>query len=53
LSGFPTTKRTPNAPQSWRALYKHGDEWKPEENAGPYGIEKDRYNKVAFKPVAQ
>ena len=38
-------------PASWRVLYKDGDEWKPVETAGPYGVEKDRYNKVAFKPV--
>jgi len=38
-------------PQSWRVLYKDGVEWKPVENASPYGVEKDRYNKVSFKPV--
>ncbi len=38
-------------PVSWRVLYKDGEEWKPVEAAGPYGIEKDRYNTVAFKPV--
>jgi hypothetical protein len=38
-------------PTSWRVLYKDGEEWKPVETPGPYGVEKDRYNKVAFKPV--
>ena len=38
-------------PASWRLLYKDGDQWKPVENLGPYGVEKDGYNKVAFKPV--
>lgn len=38
-------------PASWRILYKVGDEWKPVENVGAYGAEKDRYNKVTFKPV--
>ncbi len=38
-------------PQSWRVLYRDGDEWKPVENLEAYGVEKDRYNKVAFKPV--
>jgi DUF1680 family protein len=38
-------------PASWRVLYKDGEEWKPVETSGPYGVEKDRYNKVAFKPV--
>ena len=38
-------------PQSWRILYKDGNEWKPVENAGPYGVAKDQYNQVKFKPV--
>src|SRR5438046_3800351 len=38
-------------PKSWRLLYKDGEEWKPVEAAGPYGVEKDRYNPIAFKPV--
>jgi uncharacterized protein len=32
-------------------LYKDGNDWKPVENLEPYGVAKDRYNKVAFKPV--
>lgn len=39
-------------PQSWRILYKDGDQWKPVENADSYGVAKDRYNRVSFKPVA-
>ena len=38
-------------PLSWRVLYKDGDQWKPVESRGAYGVEKDRYNKVFFKPV--
>jgi DUF1680 family protein len=38
-------------PGSWRVLYKEGDQWKAVENREAYGIEKDRYNKIAFKPV--
>jgi uncharacterized protein len=38
-------------PASWRVLYKDGAEWKPVEATGAYGIEKDRYNRLAFKPV--
>ncbi len=38
-------------PASWRVLYRDGDQWKPVENPGPYGVEKDRYNRVTFKPV--
>ena len=39
-------------PASWRVLYKEGAEWKPVEATGPYEVEKDRYNRVAFRPVA-
>jgi DUF1680 family protein len=39
-------------PASWRVLYKDGEAWKPVETAEPYGVEKDRFNKVTFKPVA-
>jgi DUF1680 family protein len=38
-------------PASWRLLYKDGSEWKPVETATPYGVEKDRFNRVSFKPV--
>jgi uncharacterized protein len=38
-------------PKSWRILYKEGEQWKPVENLESYGAERDRYNKVAFKPV--
>jgi DUF1680 family protein len=38
-------------PASWRVLYKDGDEWKPVEAAGSYGIEKDKFNRVTFQPV--
>jgi DUF1680 family protein len=38
-------------PKSWRLLYKAGDQWKPVETAGEYGVAKDRYNSVRFKPV--
>lgn len=38
-------------PASWRLLYRAGDEWKPVKNLETYETEKDRYNKVTFKPV--
>lgn len=38
-------------PASWRLLYKEGEEWKPVQNLDPYGVNKDRYNKVAFRPI--
>jgi uncharacterized protein len=38
-------------PKTWRILYQDGDTWKPVETAESYGVEKDRYNKINFKPV--
>jgi len=38
-------------PASWRVLYKDGEEWKPVQNQQPYGVDRDRYNKVGFTPV--
>ncbi|MDY0167921.1 MAG: hypothetical protein RBS80_15340 [Thermoguttaceae bacterium] len=38
-------------PQSWEVHYLDGGEWKPVEGAGPYGVDQDQFNKVAFKPV--
>lgn len=38
-------------PASWRVLYKEGAQWKPVAAGVPYGIEKDRYNRVTFTPV--
>mgnify|MGYP000533675282 CR=1 FL=1 len=39
-------------PKSWRLLWRDGNQWKPVEAAGAYGVEKDKFNAVAFKPVA-
>jgi len=38
-------------PASWRVLYKDGEVWKPVETTDVYGVEKDLFNKVGFKPV--
>jgi hypothetical protein len=39
-------------PKSWQALYRTAEgEFKPVKNAGPYGVEKDGFNKAAFEPV--
>jgi uncharacterized protein len=38
-------------PASWRILYKDGDRWTPVEALGPYGVEKDKFNRVAFRPI--
>ena len=38
-------------PASWKILYRDGDAWKPVENIGPFSVEKDKYNKLVFKPI--
>jgi DUF1680 family protein len=38
-------------PQSWKILYKLGDEWKPIYTEDVYGVEKDRFNKVVFETI--
>lgn len=38
-------------PKSWRVLFRNDNKWKAVENAGSYGIERDKFNKVSFKPV--
>ncbi len=38
-------------PASWRLLFKDGEEWKPVDTADPYAVEKDKFNRVTFKPV--
>lgn len=39
-------------PASWRLLYKDRETWKPVETTSPFGVAKDAWNKVTFKPVA-
>jgi len=38
-------------PASWRILYRDGEQFKPVSNTTPYPVARDKYNKVAFKPV--
>jgi hypothetical protein len=38
-------------PASWRLLYKDVADWKPVETADLFGVEKDKFNRVTFKPV--
>jgi hypothetical protein len=39
-------------PASWKLLYKDGDAWKPVETSEPFGVRKDAWNRITFKPVA-
>jgi hypothetical protein len=38
-------------PASWRILYRDGEAWKPVENPAAWPVEKDKFNRVTFKPV--
>ena len=38
-------------PKSWRLLYKDGNNFTQVSKAGGYGIEKDKFNSVKFRPV--
>jgi hypothetical protein len=38
-------------PQSWRVLFKDGDQWKPVQTSDSYGVARDKYNKISFQPV--
>jgi len=38
-------------PESWRILYKTGEDWLPVKAAGAYGTAKDAWNTVKFTPV--
>lgn len=38
-------------PESWKLYYKAGNTWKEVEALNEYGVKKDCYNKLRFKPV--
>jgi uncharacterized protein len=38
-------------PRSWRILYREGNDWKPVDRPGNYGLDPDRFNEVKFSPV--
>jgi len=48
---FVDDRRFCRLPASWRIIYKEGSVWKPVENREPYGVEKDKFNRVTFAPV--
>jgi hypothetical protein len=39
-------------PASWRIFYRDGDTWKDVQSSDAYGLERDRFNRVRFTPVA-
>jgi len=38
-------------PESWQLQYHDGTTWQPVKAEAPYGVQKDQFNTVAFKPV--
>jgi DUF1680 family protein len=38
-------------PASWKLLYKDGDGWKPVDAADAFGVVRNGWNRLAFKPV--
>ena len=38
-------------PESWKLLYKDGEDWKEVEPKGAYTTFRDKYNKLDFEPV--
>ncbi len=48
---FAEPKGEVKAPASWRLLYRDGEEWKPVEAEGPYGVALDQFNPIKFKRV--
>lgn len=38
-------------PASWRLLYRGNEQWLPVDTSDEFGVARDRYNKVTFKPV--
>jgi len=38
-------------PQSWRLLYRDGDDWKEVRNASAYDVQRDKFNSVTFKEI--
>jgi hypothetical protein len=48
-----TGKGQCRVPKSWRLLYQDGQTWQPVPPAAgaAYGVQLDRYNRVAFPPV--
>ncbi len=38
-------------PASWRLLYKDGETWKPVATTDPFGVARNGWNTLTFKPV--
>ena len=38
-------------PRSWKVMFQEGDNWQAVENQSAYGVARDTFNRVAFKPI--
>jgi hypothetical protein len=38
-------------PASWRLLYRQGNEWKPVQTKGSFGVKPDQFNRIKFTVV--
>ena len=38
-------------PASWQLFCRQGETWVPVKAVDPYGVEKDMFNRVKFRPV--
>lgn len=38
-------------PASWRLLYKSGDRWLPVETTSTFGVDRNAWNTIQFKPI--
>ena len=38
-------------PESWRLVYKQGNDWNPVEATGSYGLLRNKFNTVEFTPI--
>ncbi len=48
---FFADKRFCNLPESWRLLYRDGEEWRPVATDGAFRVEQDAWSTVEFEPV--
>ena len=48
---FFADKRFCNLPESWRLLYRDGEEWRPVVTDGAFTVEHDAWSTVEFEPV--
>jgi hypothetical protein len=44
-------RRFSRLPDSWRIVYKSGDQWEPVVARGAYGVNRNAFNRVEFDAV--